>query len=70
VPARLGIWRIAALKISVEERFGASHALKTDGSTSYQEIDRSRIKENDMLGLGLVGTIIVIVLVIWIIRRV
>jgi len=31
----------------------------------------SRIKgENEMLGLGLIGTIIVIVVVVWIVRRV
>jgi osmotically-inducible protein OsmY len=34
--ARLGTWRIAALKIPVEETFGASHALKV--------VDRCRIR--------------------------
>jgi hypothetical protein len=42
------------------ETFGPTHALKGVG---FQ-------RRNEMLGLGLLGTIIVIVLIVWFIRRV
>jgi hypothetical protein len=38
---------------------------------ALDEVDRYRVKgEMKMLGLGLVGTIIVIVLVVWLVRAV
>jgi hypothetical protein len=43
--------------------FGPSHA--------FREIDRYRFKgEIKMLGMGLLGTIIVIALIVWLVRRV
>ena len=47
----------------------ASRYLRTF-ACSEQEIDRRITRRNEMLGLGLVGTIIVIVLLVWIVRRV
>ena len=45
------------------DNFGPSRALE-------QEVDHRIQRRNRMLGLGLVGTIIVIVLLVWIVRRV
>jgi hypothetical protein len=54
---RLGVRRVGICR---PETFGPIHALSGVG---FQ-------RRNEMLGLGLVGTIIVIALIIWFIRRV
>jgi hypothetical protein len=58
-PAVWGVWMSGALEIDV----GPPHALEVGGRCQYQ-------RRNKMLGLGLLGTIIVICLVVWLIRRV
>jgi hypothetical protein len=55
--------RPRGIGLFLPDTFGPSRALE-------QEIDRRIQRRNKMLGLGLVGTIIVIVLLVWIVRRV
>ena len=51
------------LRILRRVAFGPSHA--------FREVDRYRFKgEIKMLGMGLLGTIIVIALIVWLVRRV
>jgi hypothetical protein len=57
---RFGRSAVSRVGIPHPETVGPSHALY---GVDFQ-------RRNKMLGLGLVGTIIVVVLVVWIIRRV
>lgn len=61
-----GAWRLSHLRQTPHPAFGPSHALARDVGINSASI----IRRNKMLGLGLVGTIIVIALIVWLVRRV